>query len=71
MAPTFAFIDPFGYKDVPLYLVAELVGFPKCELFIYFDFNSVNRFATAGIVDEHFDRLFGTDEYKNAPASRR
>lgn len=69
MAPTFAFIDPFGYKGLPLDLVAELVSFRMCELFIYFDFNSVNRFATAGIVDHHFDRLFGTDEYQHAPAS--
>lgn len=67
MAPTFAFIDPFGYKGLPLDLVAELVSFPMCELFIYFDFNSVNRFATANVVDKHFDRLFGTDEYRNAP----
>ncbi len=32
--------------------------------------NSVNRFATAGTaVDEHFEALFGTDAFKNAPAS--
>lgn len=69
MAPTFAFVDPFGYKDVPLDLIAKLVSFDKCELFIYFDFNSVNRFATAGNVDHHFDKLFGTDEYQQAPPS--
>lgn len=69
MAPTFAFIDPFGYKGLPLDLVAQMLSFDKCELFIYFDFNSVNRFATAGNVDMHFDRLFGTDEYQAAPAS--
>jgi three-Cys-motif partner protein len=70
MAPTFAFIDPFGYKDVPLSLVSQLMSFPKSELFIYFDINSLVRFATAGTaVDAHFEALYGTDEFKNAPPS--
>lgn len=67
LAPTFAFIDPFGYKDVPMSLIRDLVSHSSCELFIYFDFNSVNRFANAGIVDPHFTALFGCDDYKNAP----
>ncbi|MCZ0708380.1 MULTISPECIES: three-Cys-motif partner protein TcmP [Microbacterium] len=69
LAPTFAFVDPFGYKDVPMSLIRDLVSDSSCELFIYFDFNSVNRFANAGIVDPHFTALFGCDDYKNAPAS--
>jgi hypothetical protein len=67
LAPTFAFLDPFGYRDVPIELIRRLLSFAKCELFIYFDYNSVNRFAQAGIVDQHFDALFGTEEYKQAP----
>lgn len=47
LAPTFAFLDPFSYKDVPIAKIAALLDSPKCELFIYFDFNSANRFATA------------------------
>lgn len=69
LAPTFAFVDPFGYKDVPMALIRDLVSHSSCELFIYFDFNSVNRFANAGNVDPHFTALFGCDEYKEAPAS--
>lgn len=69
LAPTFAFIDPFGYRDVPMVLIRELLKYQSCELFIYFDFNSVNRFATAGNVDAHFDALFASDKYKHAPAS--
>lgn len=69
LAPTFAFIDPFGYKDVPMALIRDLVSHQSCELFIYFDFNSVNRFANAGNVDPHFTALFESDEYRNAPAS--
>lgn len=67
LAPTFAFVDPFGYRDVPMTLIRDLVKSPKIELFIYFDFNSVNRFAKAGVVDKHFTALFHSEEYKNAP----
>jgi three-Cys-motif partner protein len=71
MAPLFAFLDPFGYRDVLMKLIAQLMQFQRSELFIYFDFNSVNRFSTAGIVDEHFESLFGTDEFRDAPAAGR
>ncbi|GMA19774.1 three-Cys-motif partner protein TcmP [Arsenicicoccus piscis] len=68
LAPTFAFVDPFGYRDVPMSLLQELSKQPAFELFIYFDFNSVNRFATAGNVDSHFDTLFGCEDYRLAPS---
>ena len=67
LAPTFAFVDPFGYQGVSMKQLAELLRYSKCELFIYYDFNSVNRFATAGNVDHLFESLFGTDEFRNAP----
>jgi three-Cys-motif partner protein len=67
LAPTFAFLDPFGYRDVPIDLVRRLLAFDKCELFAYFDFNSVTRFSTAGVVDKHFEALYGTDKFKDAP----
>ena len=67
LAPTFAFLDPFGYQDVPIDLIRRLLAYRRSELFIYFDFNSVNRFSTAGNVDHHFEALFGTTEFMNAP----
>lgn len=67
LAPTFFFIDPFGYSDVSMKQIAELLHYPACDLLIYFDFNSANRFATAGNVDHLFEEYFGSDAYKNAP----
>ena len=67
LAPTFAFIDPFGYKGLELQDLADLLAADRCELFCYFDFNSAQRFATAGNVDDHFEALFGCDDFKNAP----
>lgn len=50
-------------------LLSRLLAFPTCELFVYFDFNTANRFATAGNIDTVLTALYGTDEYVNAPAS--
>lgn len=68
-SPTFAFVDPFGYSDVPIELLAKLVVPKSSELFIYFDYNSVQRFGTSGTVDPRFKDLFGTDDFKLAPSS--
>jgi len=47
LIPLFAFIDPFGYRDIPMDLIRRMLQHDKAELFI-FDFNSVNRFAGKG-----------------------
>jgi hypothetical protein len=52
---------------VPIELIGRLLRSKKSELFIYFDYNSANRFSTAGQVDPHFEALFGTPEFKSAP----
>ena len=66
LAPTFAFVDPFGVKGLPMDLLRRLLSFDRCELFVYFDFNTVNRFAHAGNIDERLTELFGTDRFKQA-----
>ena len=72
LAPTFAFLDPFGAGGMPIHLVARLLGDPKCELFCYFDLNSLIRFGTAGgVTDSVMERLLGTDEFKQAPPTGR
>lgn len=67
LAPTFAFLDPFGYKDTPMEVIQRLLSFDRCEFFISFDFNSAMRFSTSGVVDKRFEALFGTDDFKAAP----
>lgn len=61
LAPTFAFIDPFGFKGVPLDTIARLISFPRCEVFFNFMFNRVNQFLTAEVVGGHMEALFGTE----------
>jgi three-Cys-motif partner protein len=70
LAPTFAFLDPFGPSGMPIDVVSRLLAAPKCELFCFFDLNHLIRFGTAGgASDAVMERLFGTDEFKNAPCS--
>lgn len=65
LAPTFAFIDPFGYSGLPFYLIQRILGFRSCEVFINFAYNSINRFLeTEDNREETFDALFGTTEWR-------
>jgi len=63
LAPIFAFIDPFGVSGLPMELIGRLSRFPKAEVFINFMRNTAQRFSGAGMIDDHFEELFGTDEY--------
>jgi three-Cys-motif partner protein len=75
LAPTFAFIDPFGFSGVPLELIARLLNFNKCEVFFNFMSDFVNRFISHDPVAQHLEEIFGTDEYQQAtqypPGERR
>jgi three-Cys-motif partner protein len=77
LAPTFAFIDPFGWSRVDLDVICRLLAFDKCEVFFNFMYDSVNRFVNHPnpTVQGHLSDLFGTDRYTAAagldPASRK
>jgi hypothetical protein len=66
LAPTFAFIDPFGFKGLPLALVARIVGHPSCECLVSFMYEDINRFIAHpnAVIQAHYDELFGTDEWR-------
>ena len=66
LAPTLAFIDPFGISGIPLELIARLLSSDKCELFVTFMADPLNRFSKAGNIDQHCVELFGTDAYRQA-----
>lgn len=70
LAPTLAFIDPFGWSGVPMQTIRDLLSFDRCEVLFNFMFDSVNRFVgdeREGIAP-HFAALFGTesDEHRHA-----
>jgi three-Cys-motif partner protein len=76
LAPTFAFLDPFGFKDIPLSLVARIARNPRCECFITFMYEEINRFLSLPALGPQYDELFGTPRWREIlgehdPVTRR
>jgi three-Cys-motif partner protein len=67
LAPTFAFVDPFGFSGLPFNLLERLLKHDRSEAFITFMVDSINRFITApnDEIRAHIRGLFGTDEVFN------
>jgi three-Cys-motif partner protein len=77
LAPTFAFVDPFGFAGVPMQLMGRILRNPRCECLITFMHEAINRFLghPDPAIQGHMDVLFGTDEWRTLlalpPAERR
>ncbi|RLG10208.1 hypothetical protein DRN69_09390 [Candidatus Pacearchaeota archaeon] len=64
IAPTFAFIDPFGYSHTPFSIISRIMNNKKCECLINFMSNRVDMtIFNSKIPEEHLDSLFGTEEW--------
>ena len=69
LAPTFAFVDPFGFSGIPHELMARILRSPKCEVFVNIMIEFINRFLehpNEQIV-AHFPQTFGTAEVLKIP----
>ena len=66
LAPTLAFIDPFGFKHTPFKTIARLMQQPKCEVLINFMYEEINRFLGLPDYAETFDELFGCLHWRDA-----
>lgn len=66
LAPTFAFIDPFGYSHTPMQTIKRLMVHPKCEVLITFMYEEINRFITVDYQNKakQYDALFGTTAWR-------
>jgi three-Cys-motif partner protein len=77
LAPTVAFVDPFGFSGVSLDTICRLTAFPRCEVIFSFMYDSLNRWVTHpdDNIRQLLHDLFGTDEYQQAdglnPAERK
>lgn len=70
LAPTFAFIDPFGYSGIPMDLISRLLNHDSCEVMITFMSGFINRFRDE-VHENAQDTLFGTAEWKKAEQIQR
>ncbi len=57
IAPTFAFIDPFGIKGLPFSLIKRLLKNDKCEVLITFMDSTIQRFVYE--LPEQINELIG------------
>ncbi len=62
LVPTFAFVDPFGYKGVTLKLLSAMLKDFGCDLVLFFSYNRINAALTNDIVEDHIVALFGGKE---------
>lgn len=73
LAPTFAFIDPFGATGLPFRTVAEILSHPKCEVLLNLDSDGIGRVITAQQFEKNqanLDTLFGDQSWKTLDPSR-
>jgi len=63
IAPTFALIDPFGFSGIPYPLIQRLLSNDRCEVFISFMVDSINRWLTHPDeeIRAHISETFGTE----------
>lgn len=70
LAPTFAFIDPFGYTGHGLRLSSRILQFRKCEVLIYVPWPHIARFIGLASIERALDNLFGDSSWKAARAEK-
>ena len=59
LAPTFLFVDPFGYKGLSLQLVQSVLKDWGCDCVFFFNYNRISMGLGNDAVEEHMDALFG------------
>jgi three-Cys-motif partner protein len=64
LAPTFAFIDPFGFKGAPFSLIKRLLENSKTEVFVNIMVDFINRFIEhpTPITRQHIKQLLGASD---------
>jgi three-Cys-motif partner protein len=68
LAPTFAFLDPFGYSDAPMTLTGRFLQFDRCEVLIYVPLRTVNRWLRREGQENAMTTLFGSKKWAEAVA---
>jgi three-Cys-motif partner protein len=67
LAPTFAFIDPFGATGLPFKVIAEILRHSTCEVLLNLDSDGIGRLVTAQTAKKnqaHLDLLFGDSSWR-------
>ncbi len=63
IAPTFLFLDPFGWSGVSMKTIGRLLSFPRTEILLTFMINSTNHWLSHPDQERNFNQLFGSDSW--------
>lgn len=61
LAPTFFFIDPWGYKGLSLRLINSVLRHWGCDCIFFLNYNRVNMGINNNFVQQHMEALFGEE----------
>jgi len=64
LAPSFVFIDPFGFSGIPLDLIKKIMKNKRCEVLITFMYEDIIRWLELPLNAPHLDALFGTNKWR-------
>jgi three-Cys-motif partner protein len=68
LAPTFAFVDPFGATGLPFKVVSDILSYRSCEVLVNLDSDGIGRLATAQNIEKnraHLDAIFGDSTWSS------
>lgn len=64
IAPSFFFIDPFGFSGIPFKTVKNILSLPRTEIFFTFISRDINRFLALPEIETVLDTLYPTPEWR-------
>lgn len=71
LAPTFMFVDPFGFSGVPLEQIKRFMKNKKCEILITFMSEDLIRWCKLPQNKGNINELFGTEEWQKIINNQR
>lgn len=66
LAPTFSFIDPFGYTQTTMHLTGQFFEFKRSEALIYLPLPFISRFVGREGQERGLTALFGCEDWRDA-----
>ncbi len=66
LAPTLVMVDPFGFKGLPMELMARITQHPKSELIISFMYDPIVRWRNVPSLEKTMEELYGCPDWKAA-----
>jgi three-Cys-motif partner protein len=66
VGPALFFLDQFGYSQVPMELIKEIMRHEKCEVFSYMNFLRLNQFLSDETKWPGITAAYGDDQWRRA-----